>query len=197
MALISHARRACASHFPQNDQDPQSLARLRPCPPRPRRGTSGEARVSAASTTTSAASPVWGTHGWTGVGCASFHPLCRYPVRRRHEAIARPRYTGYEVWNKQRERLVDLDDVTIGHRTIVIHNSREEWIWSNEAAHDAIVTPELFEPAQRARRQRAFVYQRQERPNRRSGRRAYDLRGRVRCTLCGRKMQPSSIRDRV
>ncbi|KOV68377.1 zinc ribbon domain-containing protein, partial [Streptomyces sp. MMG1121] len=106
---------------------------------------------------------------------------------------------GHEVWNKQRkeERLIDVDDVTLGHRTTMTRNPSNEWIWSNEPAHDPLITKELFETAQHARRQRARPYQQHERPNRRSTRRAYVLRGRVKCALCGRKMQPSPIRDRI
>lgn len=42
--------------------------------------------------------------------------------------LINPRYTGYEVWNKQRkeERLLDIDDVTLGHTTRMTHNPAEE-----------------------------------------------------------------------
>ncbi|MFI1735588.1 recombinase family protein [Streptomyces acidicola] len=142
-----------------------------------------------------------------GIPCPSAHDAVRNPHRTKRAwqagavraILLNPRYTGHEVWNKQRkeERLLDIDDVTLGHRTTMTHNPNDEWIWSNEPAHDPLITKELFEAAQQARRQRARAYQRQERPTRRSGRRPYVLRGRVRCTLCGRKMQPSPIRDRV
>ncbi|MFD1662398.1 recombinase family protein [Streptomyces caeni] len=142
-----------------------------------------------------------------GIPCPSAHDAARNPHRTKtgwqagavRTILLNPRYTGHEVWNKQRreERLIDVDDVTLGHRTTMTHNPRDEWIWSNEPAHTPLITKELFEAAQRARRQRARAYQQQERPTRRSTRRPYVLRGRVRCTLCGRKMQPSAIRDRV
>jgi hypothetical protein len=42
--------------------------------------------------------------------------------------LTNPRYTGFEVWNKQRkhERLVDVEDVALGHETLLKWNSREE-----------------------------------------------------------------------
>ncbi|GAA2657773.1 recombinase family protein [Streptomyces vastus] len=142
-----------------------------------------------------------------GIPCPSAHDASRNPHRKKtawqagavRAILINPRYTGYEIWNKQRkeERLLDIDDVTLGHRTSMTHNPAEEWVWSNEPAHDAIITTQLFEAVQTTRRQRARAHQRQERPGRQGGRRTYALRGRVRCALCGRKMQPAAIRDRV
>ncbi|MGW9030399.1 hypothetical protein ACWGQ5_41250 [Streptomyces sp. NPDC055722] len=77
------------------------------------------------------------------------------------------------------------------------HNPTDQWVWSNEPAHDAIVTTKLFEAVQTTRRQRVRTHQRQERPGRQGGQWAYALRGRVRCSLCGWKMQPAAIRDRI
>ncbi|MFJ9558666.1 recombinase family protein [Streptomyces fuscichromogenes] len=64
--------------------------------------------------------------------------------------LINPRYTGYEIWNKQRkeERLLDVDDVTLGHRTSMTHNPVEEWIRSNEPAHEAIISPNRFDTVQ-------------------------------------------------
>jgi site-specific DNA recombinase len=110
--------------------------------------------------------------------------------------LLNPRYTGYEVWNKQRkvEQLIDVDDVTLGHRTRMTHNPTSQWIRSHEPAHEAIISPELFDAAQAARARRAPT--RQERSGR-SGGRPYLLRGLIRCDTCGRKMQPATIRDTV
>ncbi|MGW4562139.1 recombinase family protein [Streptomyces sp. NPDC004561] len=112
--------------------------------------------------------------------------------------LLNPRYTGYEVWSKQRkeERLLDVDDVTLGHRTHMTHNPVEEWIHSNEPAHEAIISADLFDAARTVRTQRARDQGRQERAGERGGR-PYALRGRVRCSLCGRKMQPATIRSHV
>ncbi|WP_345128247.1 recombinase family protein [Streptomyces chiangmaiensis] len=112
--------------------------------------------------------------------------------------LINPRYTGYEVWNKQRkeERLLDVNDVTLGHTTRMTHNRAEQWIHSNEPAHEAIISPSRFATVQTLRRQRARNHGRQERAGK-QGARPYALRGRIRCTLCGRKMQPATIRNSV
>lgn len=64
--------------------------------------------------------------------------------------LANPRYTGFEIWNKQRkdEVLVDVDDVALGHQTKMRWNDTSEWIWSPEPMHEAIVTREQFDAAQ-------------------------------------------------
>ncbi|WP_234537751.1 recombinase family protein [Streptomyces shenzhenensis] len=114
--------------------------------------------------------------------------------------LINPRYTGYEIWNKQRkeEHLYDIDDVTLGHRTRMTHNPVEQWVWSNDTAHAAIVTTQLFDTVKKIRQQRARMPQRLERPGRQQqGQRTYALRGRVRCETCGRKMQPATIRNTV
>jgi site-specific DNA recombinase len=141
-----------------------------------------------------------------GIPCPSAHDPARNPHRPKtawqqstvRAILINPRYTGYEVWNKQRkeERLLDIDDVTLGHRTSMTHNPAEEWIRSNEPAHEAIISPDLFDTAQTVRRQRARNHGRQERAGK-QGARPYALRGRVRCTVCGRKMQPATIRNSV
>ena len=79
------------------------------------------------------------------------------PVRNRHRAAANgawgmsavrailgnPRYTGREVWNRQRrdEELLDVDDVAAGYQSRMKWNPREEWVWSSEQTHEAIVSP--------------------------------------------------------
>ncbi|MEV8563938.1 recombinase family protein [Streptomyces sp. NPDC051917] len=64
-----------------------------------------------------------------GIPCPSAHDATRNPHRKKtawqqgavRAILLNPRYTGgHEVWNKQRkeERLLDADDVTLGHRTV-------------------------------------------------------------------------------
>ncbi|MFJ9590637.1 recombinase family protein [Streptomyces acidicola] len=141
-----------------------------------------------------------------GIPCPSTHDTTRNPPARRPHGsraavraiLINPRYTGYEVWNKQRkeERLLDIDDVTLGHRTTMTHNPAADWIHSNEPAHAAIISTDLFNTAATTRKARAHAQGRQERAGK-HGARPYALRGRVRCSLCGRKMQPATIRNHV
>ncbi|KOV68696.1 recombinase family protein, partial [Streptomyces sp. MMG1121] len=66
-------------------------------------------------------------HDQDGIPCPSAHDAARNPHRPKtgwqagaaRAILLNPRYTGHEVWNKQRkeERLIDVDDVTLGHRT--------------------------------------------------------------------------------
>lgn len=58
-----------------------------------------------------------------------------------------PRYTGYEVWNKQRkqEPLIDVDDVALGHHTRLPWNPEKEWVYSDQPAHSALISKDAFE----------------------------------------------------
>lgn len=98
------------------------------------------------------------------------------------------RYTGRQVWNRQRkqESLIDVDDVALGHETRLAWNAPEVWVVSDDVAHPALVGDEVFEQVQRR------LASRGTRTLRESGtrvRRPYALRGLVWCSVCGRKMQ--------
>lgn len=132
-----------------------------------------------------------------GVPC----PSAADPERNRHRSgiawsksairtiIRNPRYTGRQVWNRQRrdEQLLDVDDVAAGHETKMRWNDRADWVWSAEQAHEPIIDVELFTRAQQigsATSSRPAV-----RVNRR--RHPYLLRGLMLCASCGRRMQGS------
>ena len=108
--------------------------------------------------------------------------------------LSNPRYTGYEVWNKQRrdEILLDVDDVARGHTTRMRWNDENEWIWSETSAHEAIIERESFEQVQRLIR--PMRGQHASRRPRSDARSRYLLRGLLSCGLCGRRMQGNTIR---
>ena len=138
--------------------------------------------------------------GLTSEGILS--PSANDPKRNRHRAssqgawskhavrviLQNPRYTGHEVWNKQRrdEVLIDVDDVALGHESKMRWNDESEWVWSQDHTHEAIVTVEQFEAARAVFKsgQRAAV-------RKTKTRHPYMLSGLMRCGICGRKMQAS------
>ncbi|WPB89953.1 recombinase family protein [Streptomyces malaysiensis] len=132
-----------------------------------------------------------------GIPCPSAHDRARNPHRDGHAwskgavraILANPRYTGHEVWNKQRKQeiLLDIDDVTLGHRTQQIWNTPDQWVWSTQPVHEPLISKTTFTRAQARRHDR-----RQHHPAERSPRatpRTYALRGLIRCSLCDRKIQ--------
>ncbi|WP_406673909.1 recombinase family protein [Nonomuraea sp. N2-4H] len=131
-----------------------------------------------------------------GILCPSAHD----PARNRHRSgvawskgavraiLTNPRYTGYQVWNRQRkdEVLIDIDDVGLGHTTKLRWNPQDKWIWSDAPAHPPIVSREDFEAVQEALASRGHRYT--DKTVRRS-RHYYQLRSLLRCGICGRRMQ--------
>ncbi|HUF98538.1 MAG TPA: recombinase family protein [Ilumatobacter sp.] len=129
-------------------------------------------------------------------------PSAHDPARNRHRigsggawskhatrAILRnPRYTGRQVWNRQRrdEILIDVEDVALGHESKMRWNDESEWVRSQHLTQTPIVSVDTFDAAQQifAAGQRAPV--RKERT-----RHPYVLSGLMRCGLCRRKMQAS------
>ncbi len=103
--------------------------------------------------------------------------------------LGNPRYTGRQVWNRQRrdEELLDVEDVAAGYASRMRWNDRSEWVWSREETHEAIISPETFAAASAQRtvghNRRAVV-----RPKHRN---TYSLSSLVRCGVCGRRMSGS------
>ena len=60
--------------------------------------------------------------------------------------LTNPRYTGRQVWNRQRrdEVLVDVDDVALGHETKLRWNDKADWIWSTDETHEALVSADDY-----------------------------------------------------
>jgi site-specific DNA recombinase len=107
--------------------------------------------------------------------------------------LANPRYTGRQVWNRQRkdEVLLDVDDVAQGFITKMRWNEQDRWIWSDHQVHDPLIDLATFERVQALRRSRG---QAQQRAPRRTPR-PYLLRGLLYCGVCGRRMQGSWNND--
>lgn len=98
------------------------------------------------------------------------------------------------MWARQRreEELLDVEDVSAGHQTVMRRNGEEQWVWSTEPAHEALISMEIFREVQ----SRMVVARRGSKPRRGpKTERPYLLRGRLTCGLCGRKLQGSRHHD--
>jgi type II secretory pathway pseudopilin PulG len=104
-----------------------------------------------------------------------------------------PRYTGYQVWNRQRrdEVLIDVHDVGLGHETRMRWNDPSDWIWSEQPSHEALVTREEWEAVQQRFRSNQRRYTRTPKQGRH-----YLLAGRLSCAQCGRRMEGTWNHDR-
>ncbi len=87
-------------------------------------------------------------------------PSAHDPARNRHRCgiawnkfavraiLVNPRYTGHQVWNKQRkdEVLIDVEDVALGHTTKLRWNDSGKWIWSEKIVHPPIIDRDDLRP---------------------------------------------------
>jgi site-specific DNA recombinase len=131
-----------------------------------------------------------------GISCPSAHDRAR--IRHRcgvawnkfavRAILTNPRYTGYQVWNKQRkdEVLIDVQDVALGHTTKLRWNDSANWVWSEKIVHPPIIDRETFGQVQVMISGRTNKHA-EHKPHR--AQHAYALRGCVWCGLCGRRMQ--------
>ena len=96
--------------------------------------------------------------------------------------LANPRYTGRQVWNRQRtdSDLVDPADTGLGHRPVQRWNLRAGWVISARPAHPAIVSEADYIAAQEASAPRGPVG---------PATRRYLLAGLLRCGRCGRRLE--------
>jgi hypothetical protein len=101
--------------------------------------------------------------------------------------LTNPRYTGRQVWNKQRkdEVLLDVEDVALGHETKLRWNKHEDWVWSTDVVHEPLVDVDSFERAQAM----LAAHGRGKNRTRTRVQRTYVLRGLVHCGVCERRMQ--------
>lgn len=103
--------------------------------------------------------------------------------------LINPRYTGVEVWGRQRrdEVLVDVEDVAAGSKTLLRWNDEDAWVRSPGVVHEPLISEELFggARARRAANGRTTIRKPRRTP------RLYLLRGLLRCGICDRRMQGS------
>jgi site-specific DNA recombinase len=104
--------------------------------------------------------------------------------------LSNPRYTGRQVWNRQRkeEVLLDIEEVALGYETKMRWNAPTAWVWSDAPAHPPLVSVEDFTAAQTVRADHGRSRQAQRETNQ-NVRHPHILRGLLFCGLCGRKMQ--------
>jgi site-specific DNA recombinase len=99
--------------------------------------------------------------------------------------LSNPRYTGRQVWNRQRTdtELADPGNVTLGHKSVQRWNLPDGWVISNRPAHPALVSEDDFIAAQDVNASRGPV------PQGEPVLRRYLLAGLLACGLCGRRME--------
>jgi site-specific DNA recombinase len=105
------------------------------------------------------------------------------------QAILRnPRYTGRQVWNRQRktEMLLDVDDVALGYETKLTWNEHDQWVWSDRPAHPALIDEATFHGAQQRLTHRGPTSARLGSPRTQH---PYMLRSLLFHEQCGRRMQ--------
>jgi site-specific DNA recombinase len=135
-----------------------------------------------------------------GIPSPAGHDLARNPHRPGRawaksavRAILRnPRYTGYQVWGRQRrdEILLDVNDVAAGHVSRMRWNDPDRWIWSTQPTHQPLVDQATFQAVQ----SRIATRSPHSRRTPRATPRPYLLRGRLHCALCERRLQGQWIR---
>lgn len=110
--------------------------------------------------------------------------------------LENPRYTGRQVWNKQRkdEDLLDVANVADGYEIKMRWNKESKWVWSDQIVHTPLVSTEDFGAAKNIRITNGHDGAERERIR---VRHAYAFRSRLKCGLCGRKMQGQQSNGRA
>jgi site-specific DNA recombinase len=103
--------------------------------------------------------------------------------------LGNPRYTGRQVWNRQRTdtELADPADIALGYRQVQRWNLPDGWVISARPAHPALVSEADFIAAQAVHAARGPVPGND--PGAPEGRRRYLLAGLLTCGTCGRRME--------
>lgn len=105
--------------------------------------------------------------------------------------LANPRYTGRQVWNRQRLDRNDRGPDSVFGQTaydeIQRWNPAQDWVISEHAVHEALVSEQDFVAVQAIRAAR---------PAEDGSTRTYLLAGLLRCGLCRRRMDAHWVHDR-
>jgi hypothetical protein len=102
--------------------------------------------------------------------------------------LSNPRYTGRQVWNRQRtdRDLADPADVSLGHKSVQRWNLPDGWVISRKPAHSALVSEADFIAAQDISAARGPAPDKGLAAPRQ---RRYLLAGLLVCGGCGRRME--------
>ena len=114
-----------------------------------------------------------------------------WAVRTVASILSNPRYSGRQVWNRQRTdlQLADAANISLGHRPVQRWNLPDGWVISARPAHPPLVSEANFVAAQQisAARGPAPRDSRSAVP----GERRYQLAGLLTCGTCDRRMEPA------
>lgn len=145
-----------------------------------------------------------------GVPCPSAHAPQQNRHRRmdgwQHSTVTaileNPRYTGYAIYGRWQkvEELLDPEDVAAGYIVRFRRSPQAKIVRSREPAHPAIVSVETFTAAQlekRKRRSGGVAGWSSVNRRRTSKKRTYELRGRITCGICERKMEGAARHKEV
>jgi site-specific DNA recombinase len=102
--------------------------------------------------------------------------------------LSNPRYTGRQVWNRQRtdKDLADPANTSLGHKSVQRWNLPDGWVISDRPAHPALVSEADFIAAQDISAARGPA---PKTPPAAPRRRVYLLAGLLACGVCGRRME--------
>ncbi|GGS29023.1 hypothetical protein GCM10010171_22770 [Actinokineospora fastidiosa] len=101
--------------------------------------------------------------------------------------LGNPRYTGRQVWNRQRTDRDPTGQAGV-RRRVQRWNDRDDWVISKAIVHPPLVDERTFVAVQRIRAMR---------PTRDGETRTYLLAGLLRCRVCGRRMDCHWVHERA
>ncbi|WP_328324396.1 recombinase family protein [Kribbella sp. NBC_00382] len=116
--------------------------------------------------------------------------------------LENPRYTGYAIYRRWQkvEELLDPEDVAAGYIARFRRSPQAKIVRSREPAHPVIVSVDTFTAVQLEKRKRRSggVEGWSTRSRRRAPKkRTYELRGRIKCGICDRKMEGAARHKEV